>query len=268
MPKLTVVLAQTDVIYGEPGLNIEHLESMAQAIKEQVSSSHEKLIVFPELCLTGYHLDAILKSQSSLKDDELISRIKKLAMDADAWLYLSLVESSGEPTQKPYNTGILVSPNGLIQATYKKVHLFKPLHEHQWFANGKKEVLAITSFAKLGLLICYDLRFPEEFVKLRDQGAEMFLLVAEWPITRIEHWRVLNRARAIENQAFMIAVNRVGTDPTATYGGHSMIVDPMGNVLLELGEKEEWKAVELDLSVVQDSRQLFNIAKDAEVYPH
>ena len=122
-----------------------------------------------------------------------------------------------------------------------------------------------SSFGQLGLSICYDLRFAELYVKQRNEGAKIFLLCAEWPIPRIQHWVTLVKARAIEHQAIIIAVNRVGTDPTGTYGGNSLIVAPDGEVLFQADDQQSISSFILPVKEKITLPFLFNIKNEKKL---
>ena len=138
-----------------------------------------------------------------------------------------------------YNTAVLIGPAGDILATYRKRHLFGfETGERTLMSSGDDLVVIDTPLGRTGLATCYDLRFPEMFRGLIDLGAETFLLCSGWPVPRIEHWRLLARARAIENLAWLVACNGVGSHAGITLGGHSVVVDPKGEVVAEAGDTE------------------------------
>jgi omega-amidase len=153
-------------------------------------------------------------------------------------------------------------------ADYSKIHLFRLMDEHQYLTAGDKSVTVDLPFGRAGLAICYDLRFPELFRGYALAGAEMVFLPSEWPHPRLVHWQTLVRARAIENQMFVFACNRVGADVRNEFFGHSMVVNACGEILAEGGEGEELITLTADLSKVQEARRKIPILQDRrpEVY--
>ena len=135
-----------------------------------------------------------------------------------------------------------------LAGVYRKIHLFRLFDEHKWLGEGEAPTMMDLPWGRAGLSICYDLRFPELFRRYAvEHGAELILICAEWPLVRVEHWRALLIARAIENQCFVAATNSCGDTGGTVFGGHSMIVDPWGAVIAEAGEDESLVTAEVDL---------------------
>lgn len=168
----------------------------------------------------------------------------------------------------PCNTLLYFDRAGEMLAKYRKVHLFTLFHEDRHVEAGEEVVVADIGHCRAGFAVCYDLRFPELFRKNTDMGAQLQFLPSAFPHPRLDHWRTLVKARAIENQCFFIAVNQSGMehhDPevgAAHYFGISMVVDPWGEVLLQLGEEEELKTVDIDISRVDRIRDKMTALKD------
>lgn len=157
------------------------------------------------------------------------------------------------------NTLFYISADGSVAGRYRKIHLFSLFREDRHVEPGERVEVIATEFGKVGFGICYDLRFPELFRKNAAAGAVLQILPAAFPHPRLEHWRTLVRARAIENQCFFVAVNQVGNEGGETaadaagairYFGHSMVVDPWGAILVEGEEAEALLTVDLDLDAV------------------
>jgi predicted amidohydrolase len=148
------------------------------------------------------------------------------------------------------------------------VHLFSPTKEDRFFLPGREAVVAKTSLGTVGLMICYDLRFPEMCRSLVLKGAQVVAVVAQWPAVRIAHWDILLRARAIENQVYIVGVNRCGKDGDLDYGGHSRIVSPWGEVLARTGKRAATVAATIDLDQVEKIRKKIPCLKERvpEVY--
>jgi predicted amidohydrolase len=145
---------------------------------------------------------------------------------------------------------------------YSKVHLYRLMDEDKYLTAGDRPTVIDLPWGAAGLAICYDLRFPELFRKYALAGARMVILPAEWPRPRLAHWRTLLRARAIENQMFVIACNRVGETPGDHFPGHSAIVDPWGKAIVEGAEGEELLTAEIDLEEVIRFRELIPVFED------
>lgn len=166
------------------------------------------------------------------------------------------------------NTGFVVTAKGFSWAQgYRKIHLFSPLNEHRNFLPGDTLGLFPSPFGALGLAICYDVRFPEQFRALQKKHAKIIFLPSAWPLSRLQHFRLLLQARAVENQVFMVGINRVGLSARGfPFAGHSMVVNPWGDILFEMGEKKVgWGMVEIDLKDVQNARGRLNVLADARL---
>ena len=155
--------------------------------------------------------------------------------------------------EKVFNTVHLID-NGRLAGVYRKLHLFSLLGEDKAFDGGDSWLLAETSIGTVGVMICYDLRFPELSRRLAVEGAQVVCVPAQWPKPRQEHWRTLLRARAIENQLFVVACNACGPIGKLDFFGMSMIIDPKGEVLAEGGEADCVITAPLDMQVMTDWR--------------
>ena len=171
--------------------------------------------------------------------------------------------SSRTTTGSLHNTSVLLAPDGSVASTYRKVHLFGFSEgEPTLLTAGQDVVVAETDLGRIGLATCYDLRFPEMFRLLLDAGAELVLIPAAWPSARVEHWSVLARARAIENQYVVAAVNTAGTQDGKEMGGRSIVVDARGNVVAEAGAEAEVLTADVDLADVRLWRERFPVLAD------
>ena len=182
----------------------------------------------------------------------------------------SHVERTAEPGEEGrhlWNTSVVLDPEGAVCATYRKIHRFG-------FGGGEPKLmeagteLVVTELPApadgltAALSTCYDLRFPELYRLQLDQGAEVFVIPSAWPMARVEHWRLLLRARAVENQCFVVASNTAGTHAGVEMGGRSAVVDPSGVVLAEAGSGEETLSVEIDPGQVARVRDGFPVLSD------
>ena len=201
-------------------------------------------------------------------DDATLARLREVAVDTGVWLSIgSLALKSGDPDGRFVNRQFLISPDGAIVATYDKIHMFdvelggeESYRESKGYRPGDRAVLADTPFGKLGLTICYDMRFPALYRALAEAGAQILTVPSAFTVpTGLAHWETLLRARAIETGCFVLAAAQYGTHAAArgrvreTYG-HSLAVDPWGGVLTDAGEGTGVTMVELDLDQVASTR--------------
>ncbi|MBM3662653.1 MAG: carbon-nitrogen family hydrolase [Actinobacteria bacterium] len=219
------------------------------------------LVVLPELWLAGAFDVHGSGRLAQPVNGELIETFRSVARDTATWIHAgSVPEQDGGFT---FNTSVVVAPDGTVAATYRKRHLFG-------FDGGEPEVMTAgddlvcvdTPLGPTGLATCYDLRFPEHFRGLVDHGATAFLLASGWPDRRIEHWRVLLRARAIEDQSWVVACNGVGTQCGTTLGGRSAVVDPLGDVVAEAGTDETVLVATVEPTAAADWRAAFPALDD------
>ena len=162
------------------------------------------------------------------------------------------LQSSGNDI---FNTMYLIDGDRGLINTYRKIHLFSHTQEDKYFCAGNRAVVCETSVGPVGLMICYDLRFPELCRTLTLSGALLVLVSAQWPLERITHWDILLRARAIENQIFMVAANRCGMENNIEYGGRSLLVSPLGEILARAEDRECIISSEIDLAQLAEFRR-------------
>ncbi len=251
---MRVSIGQFDVKRGEPEANLATVEALAA----EAAARHTDLLVLPELWGSGYDLEHAERYATGL-DSGLFAEMARLAAAHRFFVYGSLLSNiHGRPT----NTAALFDAEGHLVAEYSKLHLFRLMDEHRWLAPGPRPALAETPWGLFGLAICYDLRFPELFRRYALEGAHGFLIAAQWPHPRLAHWRTLLRARAIENQAFVIACNRVGETDGTTFCGHSAIIDPWGNIVAEAGETPILLTADISLDEVARVRRTIPVFED------
>ena len=250
--RVRVALVQMDIALGNPKENYQTVTRLTQGLKPT------DIILLPELWSTGYDLTNAAKLAES--DSGLtVQFMQEIAQQHNAYVGGSILMHRDHGV---CNTFVLVSPQGTITATYDKAHLFRLMQEDVYLSSGQQLVSTQTKFGSAGLAICYDLRFPEIFRHYANVPVDFTFLVAEWPLPRIEHWRTLIRARAIENQCYMLACNRVGTDTNNTFFGHSMVVDPWGEILLESDDSEGVFTVEVDTASIDAARAKIPVLTD------
>jgi predicted amidohydrolase len=252
--RLTISLAQMDLVLGDPAANLRKAEDWTAEAARRGSD----LIIFPEMWTTGCDWPRV--KELSTRQDEVIEAVGNLAKKYGVWLNGSMLAL--DENRQPTNTSILFDPQGQQAGVYRKIHLFGVMNEDEHLAAGQHLTTVETSWGQSGLAICYDLRFAEMFRTYALSGVNMVYLPAEWPHPRLAHWRTLLRARAIENQMFMVGVNRVGNDGTYSFFGHSAIIDPWGNAVVEGGESEILLTATIETDMVAEVRQKIPVFKD------
>ncbi|GLB60435.1 carbon-nitrogen family hydrolase [Cytobacillus sp. NCCP-133] len=253
--KLKIACLQMDILFGKPKENFEAAEAMI----EKALKTNPDLIVLPELWTTGYDLTRL----EDIADENAASAIdflKRIAQKNNVHLVGGSVANKTEDCV--YNTLLVVDKNGNTIHQYSKLHLFKLMNEHLYLTGGKEKGAFSLENRRFAGMICYDIRFPEWIRAHTSKGAEALFVVAEWPLARLSHWRTLLIARAIENQCYIIACNRAGSDPENIFAGHSMIIDPWGEVVAEGSENEEIVRGEIDLDKVKEVRKMIPIFED------
>jgi omega-amidase len=249
-----VAVAQMAVSLGEPEQNLRRARQMLLEAKRRGA----ELVVLPELWSTGYVLDQA-GHYCCAPNVGIFAEIAALARELRLYLCGSVIEADAGSF---FNTQTIYSPEGKLLASYRKIHLFGLMREPEFLTAGDKLVAVDLPWGKAGLAICYDLRFPEMFRAYALNGVQLFLISAEWPRPRLDHWRTLLRARAIENQCFVVACNCVGEGNGNVFGGHSMIVDPWGEILAEGQESETMISADLDPELVNDIRGRYPVLAD------
>lgn len=220
------------------------------------------LVVLPELWLAGAFDIHASKEYAEPLDGPLIAAFSDIAAQERTWLHMGSFPER-DANGHTFNTSVLFDPDGTIAATYRKIHLFGfDGGEPSVMSAGEDYVVVDTPLGKTGLATCYDLRFPEQFRALVDAGADAFLIASGWPTKRIEHWRILLRARAIENLAWVVACNGVGTQGGTELGGHSAVIDPLGGIVTEGGPAEEVLVASVDPERATQWRTTFPALED------
>lgn len=220
-----------------------------------------QLVLLPEIWGTGFfNFDSYRKESEELQGPTY-SAFAPLAAKLGCYILTgSFVEREGSDL---FNTSLLIDPKGDIAARYRKVHLFGyKSRETEVLTPGRDITVVKTEFGTWGITTCYDLRFPELYRAMVDKGAEGFLVPAAWPINRLSHWSVFNKARAVENQCYLISCNCAGSHGGATFGGHSMVVDPWGIAVACAGDREAVVWASIDLEEVDRCRSSFTALKD------
>jgi predicted amidohydrolase len=213
---MRVAMVETDTVWHDSGANQARLESVR---------TDAELIVFPEMAFSGFSMDAPTDEGA----EEFLAGLARRNGQAIVAGYVGGANEEGKRT----NLAAAFGPDGVRLARYAKLHPFSYAGEDGHYAPGSDLALFDLGGLRIALTICYDLRFPELFREAVLAGAEAFLVIANWPARRADHWRALLRARAIENLAFVVGVNRVGRDPNVEYESSSMAFGPRGELLAE-----------------------------------
>ncbi len=254
MSKLTIALAQIHLALGDAARNL----ATARAKIAEAKSRGADVIVLPELWSTAYDLEHAAAHGSAL-DAGMFAAIANVARENGIAIVGSLLEWRDG---KVYNTATLFDASGRRLGMYRKLHLVPMLDEDKYLAAGGDAEIFDASFGKFALGVCYDLRFPELWRHYALGGARIAFLPAEWPLQRIQHWRTLVPARAIENQIFFVGCNRVGTSKDQTFGGNSMIVSPWGEILAQGDDREALLVAQIDLDMVDEVRSRVPVFRD------
>lgn len=252
---MKISLIQLDIAFGQPKENY----AAAERSIRKAASGQPDCIILPEMWTTGYDLTRL----EEISDPEGVHTkafISGLAREYG----INIVAGSVASRQAAgiTNTMYIFNRSGELTGEYSKLHLFRLMDEHLYLQPGQSKGLFTLDGASCAGLICYDIRFPEWVRAHTSRGAEVLFVSAEWPLPRLSHWRALLISRAIENQCYVIACNRSGSDPANTFAGHSMIIDPWGDVVCEAEGSEEILTGDIDLQKVRDVRKQIPIFSD------
>ena len=226
-------------------------------------------LVFPEMWLGSPKKKGEKERGEQENILECARFYKKILGEVKMWcaknkktLFFSQLEES---KNKFYNTAYCINEKGKVAASYRKIHLFSFGGETKVFSAGHKPVTFKTEVAKMGMVVCYDIRFPELIRHLTHKGMQILVVGAQWPIERIDHWLTLLKARAIENQIYVVGVNRLGKKENQVFSGHSVVFDPWGNKLLELDENTFYGSCILDLKFQENIRGKYPFLKERKL---
>jgi len=223
---MKIAAAQIACSLGNVAANLRTMRDFA----ERARAAGAELVVFPEMADTGYAMP-VIREKATTWSEGAVPGLQECARALSIAIISGVAEREGDLI---YNTQVVIDATGMIVAKYRKTHLFAPapVEEDKCFAPGHALVSVTLGSVKLGLTICYDLRFPETYRALAvDHGVNVFINSSAWPFPRVEHLRVLATARAIENQCYLVLANRVGRDEGAPFCGTSAVLDPYGVVV-------------------------------------
>ncbi len=228
---MKVAVAQMECEAGNVAANCATMQRLA----ERAAGVGCDLVVFPEMADTGYEMKAIVEQASTWQSGPLLL-LRELASRLGVWIVSGLSEREQGDV---YNAVAVVDRRGRLAASYRKAHLFALADEPHFLKRGDR--LSVTDIEGLrwGIMVCYDIRFPEMARSLALGGAEAFVVPSAWPLSRIDHWCTLLASRAIENQAYVVGANRAGSDGHLRFCGSSRIIDPYGILVASVPEAGE-----------------------------
>lgn len=245
--------AQIASCWEDPAATLDKIRPCISNASER--GSH--LIAFPEQFATGW--DPCSRMHIEDISGTIVSTLTDFARDYSIAI-LGSYRQAAHPL--PKNTALVIFPDGSIRASYAKIHPFAPAGEERCYASGSEIAVFGIAGVRLGLAICYDLRFPDLFRIYADHGVHGVIVPSAWPKSRLRHWELFIRARAAENQMYVVGINTTGDNPVDTYAGCSMTAGPDGSVISRAGEDETLLCSDLDASVVDTARARFPVHKD------
>ena len=247
--KQRIAIVQRDIVWQSIDANLDGLERMLQGVEADV-------VVLSEMFQTGF----VTTPRSVADDGRTLSWMRRMAGEHNFAIVGTVVVKEGE---NYYNRMYFVKPTGEVEY-YDKHHLFSVGGESEHFTAGDRRVVVEWRGVRYLLEICYDLRFP---VWSRNRGDyDVIIYSALWPKPRREVWRTLLRARAMENQAWVVGVNRIGAEPELEYAGDSVVIDHLGRVVVDALDRECVEVAELDTQEIAKFRERFNVSRDADSF--
>ncbi len=237
-------LVQYSPVWENKEKNIEKIDGLLSGAEERTD-----LLVFPEMTLTGFTMSASEFAEKA--DGKSFEFFSGIALKNKTHVLAGIVEEDGGNF---YNTLLHINESGETVSKYRKLHPFSYSTEDKHYKKGSSISITEIGDFKIGLSICYDLRFPELYRLYGKERVHLAVVIANWPVTRIEHWRALLKARAIENQFYVIGVNRVGNDPKLKYNGYSSVYDPMGAEIVFSADEEKVITADIFRKNVEETR--------------
>ena len=258
--KLKVLIVQNSAIIGNKQATFNNIEQLL----EGYNNHYFDVIVLPEVFASGWYCKNFPDAAETLHNSETINFLKNIAIEFKS------VVIGGTFIQKTQNgllknTCPVISRNGNLVTTYDKMHLFshKGSEENKFISCGNELKILDFESTKIGLSVCYDIRFPEIYRTYSKAGVEIFVNTAAWSVSKPEHWNIMHKARAIENQCFMLVADQTGKIAGNDYNlGHSMVISPWGDALAEMQSDEGCITYEIDTAEVKRLRENFPLLKD------
>lgn len=259
MSTLTITTIQTNLFWEDKRANLQMLEEKITSL-----STKTEIVVLPEMFSTGFSMQQQLFGEDM--SGEAVEWMKRVSKENGIILTGSLIIKEEE---KFYNRLIWMLPNGQF-GHYNKRHLFAYAGEHEHYTAGNKRLIASVKGWKINLQVCYDLRFPvwsRQQTENNTPEYDAIIYVANWPEKRSHAWKTLLCARAIENQCYVIGVNRVGNDGNNIYhSGNTLVIDPLGQVLYHMADEEDINTITLSKEKLEDVRTRFPFWKDGDAF--
>lgn len=260
MSKLTFTLIQSALHWENREANLKMFDEKIKNIKEKT-----QVVILPEMFSTGFSMKP--EQLAETMSGKTVKWMKKLAAERKIIITGSVIV---EENENYYNRLLWMLPNGQC-GQYDKRHLFAYGEEDQYYTSGTQRLIASVNGWKINLLVCYDLRFPvwarQQFDQQQGFEYDVLIYVANWPERRVNAWKTLLRARAVENQCYVIGVNRVGKDNNDIYySGDSMVIDPLGEILYQKEHVEDVFTITLDKESLQQAREKFPFWRDADKF--
>jgi omega-amidase len=252
--------AQMDCLTGDAERNLRKVREFA----ESASEAGCDMAIFPEMVDTGCNAAALREYASSWNEGPF-QQLQSIARQTRICIVCGISELVED---RLFNAVAILGPDGQMIANYRKTHLIttEPFGEHRVFTAGDSFCLFTFEGLKFGVMVCYDLRFPEVARYYATQGASVILMPSAWPLSRLQHWQTLIKARAIENQVYMACANRVGRDGELEYCGNSCFVDPWGEMVADASESEEKLVIgSVDMQRLQEVRKFMPVLEHRRV---
>ncbi len=258
--KIKIAALQMESVIGDIEANHKKVVSL---LEQNLTEFCPNIIVLPEVWTVGWDCTEFIKSAEDFKNSETLELLKKLAKKYNCHILGGSFIEKDE--NEFFNTCPVISPEGKLIAKYQKNHLFSyyGCNEGSYVKRGENPKLINILGIKIGLTICYDIRFPEIYRAYRKAGADLLVNMAAWPLGREKHWLSLTQARAVENQCFMVALTQTGTLSDGSKNlGHSLIYDFNGEILAEIIKKEGIITAEFDTKEMLDFRKKCRVLND------
>jgi predicted amidohydrolase len=267
MREITIATVQMKPKLGEAE---ENLIKMSETISKIASQQKVDLIVFPELATSGNELGLRFTELAQRVPGPTVNLMAQRANEYGVYIAFGMVTKERVESVL-YNSAVLVGPEGELVEQYNKIHLRG--EERMAFREGFKMPVAETEIGNIGMMIGYDLAFPEVARSLALEGAEILVVMANWEASHIDEWKTYTRARAYENSAYVAAANRVGEDVTLNFGGESMVVGPRGQIYASLADEtdpetgaplEGFSVARIDIDQVRKYREEFQFIQNRQ----
>jgi omega-amidase len=257
---MNVVGLQFDIAWENKATNFATVRRLLTASRPP----RDSLVALPEMFNSGFSLDAAKVAETHGGETE--SFLSAIAREFGVYLVAGVAMRDADGRGR--NRALVFSPAGELLASYAKMHPFTPANEDTCYIAGDAPVSFRCGDWTVSPFICYDVRFPEIFrAAAAKWRPELFVVIANFPDKRIHHWTRLLQARAIENQAYVLGVNRIGTDPLMSYNGHSLVIDPQGEIIADAGDREGIIQARLDLPALREYRNGLRFLADMRPVP-